>query len=159
MAGSIAQPLAERFEPAGPVSVFLIHGTADPITPVEGGGVIRGLRGRVASAMDSARLWAHNNGCSDPPETGKLEDRARDDGCTTRWFRWRNAQQGVDVTLFLVDGMGHTWPGRDPYLAERVIGPSCYDFDASALIWQFFSEHPKTTTAARPAQRREPSRR
>jgi polyhydroxybutyrate depolymerase len=147
VAGSIAQPLAERFEAAAPVSVFLIHGSADPITPVAGGGVLKGFRGRVAGTVESARLWARIDGCDQTPDSGTLQDRVPEDGCTTRWFRWRNADQGVDVTLFLVDGMGHTWPGHDPYLPERLIGRSCYDFDATALIWQFFVEHPKAAAA------------
>ena len=141
--GCIAQPLGDRFEPDEPVSVFLIHGNEDPITPVGGGGVLRGFRGRVLGAVETAQLWSKANGCQETPEGGVLDDEV-DDGCRTRWLRWRNQTRGVDVTLFLIDGMGHTWPGRPPYMAEPIIGRSCYDFDASLLIWRFFAEHPKS---------------
>ena len=143
--GSIAQPLANHFDPHIPVSVFLIHGTHDPITPAEGGGVLRGFRGRVLGAMDSAKLWSKANGCADSPEIGALENRVND-ACSTRWYRWRGEDQSGDVILFLVEGMGHNWPGRDPYMAEQIIGRTCYDFDASQVIWRFFKEHPGGTS-------------
>lgn len=32
---------------------------------------------------------------------------------------------------------------RAQHLPERVIGRVCRDFDATALIWEFFRAHPK----------------
>jgi poly(3-hydroxybutyrate) depolymerase len=39
-------------------------------------------------------------------------------------------------------GGGHAWPGSKPYLPQKSIGFTCYDFHASLEIWNFFKSLP-----------------
>jgi polyhydroxybutyrate depolymerase len=47
VAGGIADPFYQRFSPDRPVSVLILQGTADPLVPYGGGGVLRGRRGKI----------------------------------------------------------------------------------------------------------------
>lgn len=42
-----------------------------------------------------------------------------------------------------IDGGGHTWPGGDSYLAERIVGKVTCDWDSS-LICEFLSQFDRT---------------
>jgi polyhydroxybutyrate depolymerase len=44
------------------------------------------------------------------------------------------------VTLAVIEGGGHTWPGGYQYLPERFIGRTSRDIDANSLIWNFFKK-------------------
>ena len=56
VAGTVPEPLLAT-EPAGPVAMMGVHGTADPIVPYGGGPVAGGgRRGRVAS-VDATAAW------------------------------------------------------------------------------------------------------
>jgi hypothetical protein len=44
------------------------------------------------------------------------------------------------VALFVIDGGGHTWPGRE--LSARFLGKSALVLPANDLIWKFFEDHP-----------------
>ena len=45
---------------------------------------------------------------------------------------------GAEVVLIVVEGGGHTWPGRKP----RFRGKSALNISANDLIWEFFEKHP-----------------
>jgi polyhydroxybutyrate depolymerase len=47
------------------------------------------------------------------------------------------------VALLRLEGGGHTWPGGAQYLPAMLVGRVCRDFDATAVIWEFFRRHPK----------------
>jgi poly(3-hydroxybutyrate) depolymerase len=40
-----------------------------------------------------------------------------------------------------VEGGGHNWPGGG-LLPEAIVGHMTEDIDASALMWEFFVQHP-----------------
>jgi polyhydroxybutyrate depolymerase len=44
------------------------------------------------------------------------------------------------------DGGGHTWPDGPQYLSKPVVGPVSHQFNASDVIWQFFSGFTQTVT-------------
>jgi polyhydroxybutyrate depolymerase len=50
---------------------------------------------------------------------------------------------GAEVSVYVVQGGGHTWPGGLQYLPERSIGKTCRDIDACDTIWAFFHDHPR----------------
>ena len=51
---------------------------------------------------------------------------------------------GTEVAFYKIDGGGHAWPGEDSApLAFRHPGNTPRDFDAGAVIWDFFQRHPK----------------
>ncbi len=143
VAGTLAEPLLDQFLPTQPVSMFLIQGTADPQVPYRGGGVDEGRRGRIIGVDRLVKMWVDYDGCQSPPETGELPDLAPFDQCHVRWQNWRGGRNGTDVTLYTIEGGGHTWPGSLQFLPKFIIGPVCRDFHATAVIWDFFEKHPK----------------
>jgi polyhydroxybutyrate depolymerase len=47
---------------------------------------------------------------------------------------------GAEVVLVVIEGGGHTWPGREPRL--RALGASTQDISANDMMWEFFQQHP-----------------
>lgn len=143
--GGIADPFHERFDPAQPVSVLIVQGTADPLVPYEGGkiaGPDGKNRGGIIATDEAVRLWTRANGCSPEPEVAWLPDRDPGDGCRTESRTWSGGRDGTEVVLWRIEGGGHTWPGGLQYLPARIIGPVTRDF-GSQEIWEFFERNPK----------------
>lgn len=141
--GGIADPFQQTFNPDRPVSVLILQGTADPLVPYDGGGIIKGRRGRIISTEEAARLWAQHNGCRAAPVRQVLPERDPTDGCRVIVSTWSRCREGTEVALYSLEGGGHTWPGGSQYLPEFVIGKVCREFDATALVWDFFKGHPR----------------
>ena len=138
--GGIADPPEAWLRPEQPVSVLMLQGTRDPLVPYHGGAVAFG-RGKIIDTEEAARRWAALNGGREPvreflPASGK-------DRCGGLRTVYPGGRDGSEVTLVRLDGGGHTWPGGAQYLPELLIGRVCRDFDATALIWDFFKAHPK----------------
>lgn len=142
VAATMGQELSRKCNPRQPVSVLLIHGTEDPLVPYEGGRVqVRG-GGEIISAPDAVKKWVGLNGCTTKPRTDSLPDAAKD-GTRTRRELYTGCKNGTEVAFLIVEGGGHTWPGGPQYLPPRRIGRTSRDFDASAVIWEFFAAHPR----------------
>ena len=63
-----------------------------------------------------------------------------DDGTTVQRKTYGPGKDGAEVVLFVINGGGHTWPGRDPrcsFSANRRKNISAND-----LMWEFFKRHP-----------------
>ena len=143
VSGGIAEPFARKFKPSAPLSVFLIHGNADPMVPYAGGDVDYSDNGRIINTGDAVKMWMQHDGVNSKPETGELDDRDKDDHCRVKWTHWLGGKSGTEILLYTIDGGGHTWPGGPQFLPVSVIGHVCRDFDAAVVIWDFFKKHPK----------------
>jgi polyhydroxybutyrate depolymerase len=143
VAGGLATPFAHRFAPTAPVSVLVMHGTADPLVPYHGGAVAGGHLGSELGAEATARRWEEADGIRADAATGELPDTDPADGCRARWQRWSGGRKRTEVWLYTLEGGGHTWPGGPQYLPRRLVGRVCRDFDATFAIWDFFSRHGK----------------
>lgn len=157
MANRLAIELSDRIAAAAPViaqipaaiastsrasravPVLIMNGTQDPLIPWEGGEAhVLGVRlGRVLSTDETVRFWTANNECGPKPLVEWLADRAPGDG--TRVCRESYAG-AAPVVLYRIEGGGHTWPGGPQYLPELLIGRTCRDIDATAIIFEFFKE-------------------
>lgn len=143
--GSPAPNLPGGCQPARPVPLIAFHGTADPISPYEGGvisfPVLDGLISTnptpltVPPVESWLAAWAERNGCQ---ETGELQ------GVTAGVIakRYSGCREGAEVRLYIVDGGGHIWPGGGE-LPAGVFGPASQAINASQVIWDFFEIHPK----------------
>ena len=108
VAGGMPEAL-RGVQPTHAVSVLLVHGTADKISPLEGGysrhlGPNGELRGRTLSLQESADRWRAIDRC--PPGPG--ETRA------TEFYSRTETGGGVGGTrvgTWTVFGGGHAWPG------------------------------------------------
>lgn len=136
VAATMGQKLAQACKPGRPVSMLLMHGTADPLSPYNGGD--EGARGVVISAEAAVGKWAGLNACNPKPTVTALPDLANDGTRVNRWV-YGGCAGGSEVTLYQIENGGHTWPSGPEYLPERIIGKVSRDLDGSAVIWSFFS--------------------
>jgi polyhydroxybutyrate depolymerase len=123
-----------------PVSIAAFQGTADPLVPYEGGGVVR-RRGQVLSAMATIQLWAGTDGCTAAPVSTLEPDRAPSDGMRVKRTVYTGCTTGREVVLYTIEGGGHTWPGGPA--SGPSIGRVTHDIGATSTIWTFFSTHPR----------------
>lgn len=144
VAATMGVELAARCSPARPVPVLMVNGTDDPLVPFQGGQIrLPGgqLRpGRIASVADTVALWARHNGCAGSPRITREPDRDPTDGVTVRREALMGCGGGSEVTLYVMEGGGHVWPGGPQYLPSLIIGRTTGDI-GSEVIWGFFARH------------------
>jgi polyhydroxybutyrate depolymerase len=135
---------AHSCNPARPLAVFALHGTADPIVPY-GGGPITGHgpdAAEVLSVPDTIALWSAKNACPAPPPPTALPDKVND-GTHITITTSGPCRDNTRVQLVTVEGGGHTWPGTTPNLPEKVIGKTSQNLNTAQAIWDFFAaQHP-----------------
>jgi polyhydroxybutyrate depolymerase len=124
--------------PSRPVSVLAAHGTADPIVPFDGGGMVgRGGASDVVAAPAMVARWQQIDQCPAMPSQNVLPGNG--DGTATTSLTYSPCAAGTAVEFMRIDGGGHTWPGAPPILPE--VGAASHAFDASEASWQFFNAH------------------
>jgi polyhydroxybutyrate depolymerase len=138
VAGPMPVPVAGSCHPSRPIAVLEIHGTADPLVPYGGGQVHGASGGVVRSVAWTFARWRAVDRCRPSPASALLPDTARD-GTRVRVSRGSACTPGAPVVLYTVTGGGHTWPGGEQYLPSALIGATSRQFDASQVIWRFFS--------------------
>ncbi len=123
---------ASECRPARPVSVLVIHGTADRNLPFDGGPGARAVEvHEVRSVAAALEFWRRNDRCAEPP-------RVEQSGSVTR-TRQSGCSEGSEVELVAIEGGGHSWPGGERM--ARFLDPPSTAIDASAEIWRFFARH------------------
>jgi polyhydroxybutyrate depolymerase len=127
----------ETYEPKLPVPVLHIHGTADSLVPYEGSSPKIAAFLKFLSVEDTVATCVRRNGCATCPRITQLpmpKDQLR---ITRRVYE--AAPGGAEVILYVVDGGGHTWPGR-PF-GGGILGSYTMNIQANDIIWDFFSRH------------------
>jgi polyhydroxybutyrate depolymerase len=120
-------------DPAEPVSLIHVHGTADTSVLLEGG-VGSGVAGvAFRSTAGSLAAVTSPQGCDDEPVDEV--DGANPALSTSTW----SCPEGAEVRLALVEGGAHGWFGGAR--ADRRDGPAVVD--SSLLIWDFLRQHPR----------------
>lgn len=134
VSGAYNYPLASC-NPAKPVPFIAFHGTEDNAVPYEGG--VNNTYGTVyPSIPEFFKSFATINQCSetnDLPQEGEISSTD-----------YTQCAQNADVVLYTIHGGGHTWPGDTP-AATPTWGYTTQQIDATALMWQFFEQHPLPT--------------
>jgi polyhydroxybutyrate depolymerase len=136
VAGTMA---IETCRPCRPVPVLHFHGTKDGLVLFDGPDERTPKNLKFLSVEDSIRAWARANGCPETPVVAEMPDRA-EDGTEVRVKTYGPGKDGSEVILYVIEGGGHTWPGREPLLP--FLGKSTKDISANDLIWDFFQRHP-----------------
>ena len=139
VAATMPEPLAPACKPSQPVSVMYMHGTKDPLVPIDGGPVA-GTHGTCISLADAAQFWRRADHTSDSPAEEDLPVR-EDDGTGVHRQVWKGGRQGTEVVVYTVKNGGHTWPGGMQYLPPLIVGKVTHQMDATPVIWEFFSRH------------------
>ena len=149
-------------EPAMPVAILHIHGTADRCATYRSGSCggcfnefLQSLGVKVpqcsnqicVGAEESVAQWAARNGCAASREV------VYEKGATT-CLKFQGCPSAGTVELCRIEGGGHTWAGGvhslkactdDPNgrvcrLWEAIVG-KIPNFPASAEMWEFFARH------------------
>lgn len=112
---------------AAPTPVMEIHGTADAVVNYNGSN-------GILSIPDVLNFWIQKNGL-DPLAVIRtsVADININDGATAEHYVYPGMHE---VEHYKVINGGHTWPG-----SPIVFGTTCQDFNASEVIWKFFSKH------------------
>lgn len=122
-----------------PVPVIHFHGSADESLPF-GGGFGKGLSDTNFYPVEqSIRDWVKANGCNEQPIVDTLSDTANDGTKIIRKL-YGGGKDGAEVVLIVVEGGGHTWPGREA--RAKVLGKSTKNISANDMMWEFFLKHP-----------------
>jgi polyhydroxybutyrate depolymerase len=122
--------------PARPISVIMFAGTADPLNPLHGGPVQYPWGGGEVKAPmgDSVAAWAKALTC--PPEPTATRPRG---GVSVTTYT--PCAEGSEIVYYIIEGMGHVWPGRLSALPERIAGKPTDKVQATDVIWAFFVRH------------------
>lgn len=102
-----------------PVPVLSFHGLADAQNTYEGNATGRGVEW-LESVPEALAGWARHNGCN---ADVILDDPAG----PLSTMRYEGCNEGAEVRLIRIDGLGHTWAKAD--------------VDATAVMWQFFRNY------------------
>ena len=131
-----AQPAHWDCKGAKPVATVAFHGTADSLTPYQGGATpIAPMQ--LANIPDWTARVAERNQCASGPSETRVS-------ASVRGSNYTHCANQADVILYTIEGGGHTWPGGKP-LAEWITGNTTREIDASRIMWQFFVAHPLGT--------------
>ena len=123
----------EECQPARPVPLVAFHGTSDPIVPYEGG-PSASFDIPFPALPEWIERYAERNGCASDPEQIAWHG-------AVSGIQYSRCDQNAEVLFFTIQGGGHSWPGGEP-LPEFIVGQTTQDIDATAVMWQFFQQHP-----------------
>jgi polyhydroxybutyrate depolymerase len=137
----VAGPMGTaKCAPKRPVPVIHFHGDDDQFAPFNGGKGEKSLTGTDFYSVDhSIRAWVKANGCNEEPTIERLPDKAKDGTKVTK-KTYGGGKDGAGVVLIVIEGGGHTWPGREP--AVKWLGKTTKNVSANDRMWEFFEKHP-----------------
>ena len=139
--------MVEECRPSEPIDVIFFHGTADHSVQVEGNFSKKSQPRRAFPPLQSQiDQWRKLNRCPDEAEITYERGEVR---CRT----YGPCAEGTEVTVCMISGGGHTWPGGKPIM-ERQLGHTTSDISANEAMWNFFQEK---QLIRRAADRKEPT--
>ncbi|WP_395400635.1 alpha/beta hydrolase family esterase [Pseudoduganella sp. UC29_106] len=131
-------------EPAQALPVMAVHGTADKITPFDGGEVghflLRG-RGSAISVERTLAIWRKVDQLPDAAQEGALPRRRESGDTSARRYVWGADPQGMQVEFIKVEKGGHTEPSighRMQWYVNALLGAQNADFETAEEAWAFF---------------------
>lgn len=135
--GSMTRTYAETRRPTKKIPILIMHGTADPVVPYNGGETYAGpgMKPVFLSAEENAQWWAMQFGCTDEPEITRLPDSNPQDKFYTEVYHYPCEPA---VVLYKIYGGGHTWPGNKNWYPSFIVGDTAPEPNASKVIWEFF---------------------
>ncbi len=125
-----------------PIPVMIVSGTKDEFIPFNGGKT-KFKNEDVKSSQETVDYWIKNNNLSkedvlktDIPQT------INDDDSTIKKYVFGNSENQKQVVYFVVDGGGHTMPGKKYVLStfkQRIVGRQNQDVEGAEIAWNFFN--------------------
>ncbi|MDA8542112.1 hypothetical protein N9K97_05155 [Gammaproteobacteria bacterium] len=121
--GSMSSETYESCNPDHPTSILQVHGSIDVTVPFQGNSAL-GMR----SVNDVMDYWKLYNACDVDP-TSIITDYF-DIEIAVQHDTYSNCLNDVNVELYKIEGMGHTWPYKGRY-----------GISATEIIWEFINTH------------------
>ncbi len=133
VSASMTEMLKRKCTNPPDIPLLMINGTADPIVPFDGGYIRFGKLklGRVIPVMDVISFWTGGN-C--PVEKEVID--SIDDGTRVVVLNYSCKNK---VILYKIENGGHTFPGGNQNLPERIVGKTTKEINAADMIIQFFN--------------------
>jgi polyhydroxybutyrate depolymerase len=145
---NLTDDMANACQPAKPMPMLMINGTADPLIPYDGGrGTSRFAVDGFWSVAKTLTFWRRANGCQ-TGDAAATDLNRRDQSDPTSVTRIDSrCPPGRDVVLYRVNAGGHRMPGasadvRFPRIVSFLLGPQNHDIDGAETIWAFFKKFP-----------------
>lgn len=135
VAGTLAKIVSAN-PPQLAVPLMIIHGTKDTRVPWES--KANDSKSLIFSVQETLRRWQIYCNTTSVPQTSKIEDKDKKDGCTSEKLIYKSNANPSEIVVFKVTGGGHGWPGAKP---EGESGNITNDFSATEEIWKFFKTH------------------
>lgn len=141
VAGSLVYDTRQR---TASRSVLVIHSLDDPLALYQGGEgpkrLLTGKRSHHEPIENTLKWWTENNGCLSRPVFGPvLEKMHSGKKFTAQKIEYGDCRNGGKVVFWRLSGTGHAWPGQEPVLPERIMGPYDSVIDASEVIFSYFN--------------------
>jgi polyhydroxybutyrate depolymerase len=121
--GSMSIQTYDNCNPSQSTPVLQIHGTLDGTVPLDGNSALG-----MESIYDVIEYWRSYNLCDINPIT-RVEDFF-ELGYSLEHQTYLNCLNSVQVELYIIDGMWHTWPKEDDF-----------GVSASKVIWDFINTY------------------
>ena len=136
-----------------PIPFVGMHGTADPLSPCDGGEVASG-QGVAKSTAWTMNFWATVNDCNLTPAITNMAPTVND-GTNVDQYTYTNSAGQIRVVYYVVQGMGHQWPPSE--VISDLGGPTSLNINATDVIWDFFSNHSRQLRSTVRSRRVDPS--
>jgi polyhydroxybutyrate depolymerase len=139
---AIASVGALRAQPGparGPLSVMLVYGKLDPVTPYDGGTrhTPWGDRTGMPPVSGTIAAWVRDLHCG-----GQAAEKQVNEKVTSQ--AWSGCDGGGEVQALTIADEGHHWTGSLPDgLSDADAGPVSRAYDDTQAIWAFFAAHPR----------------
>lgn len=130
--GGMPPQIGKEFQPAQPVSIYIIQGDADRVVPIDGGGVSLGGvgRGQVLPTSETVQKYVALNGNKGEVMVTKLGEA--NDPIQVITSKYPDGTGGAKTWYSRVHHGGHAW-----YRAANTAGLS-----ATQAVWEFFKACP-----------------
>jgi polyhydroxybutyrate depolymerase len=122
-----------------PLSVMLVYGKLDPVTPYDGGTrhTPWGDTPNMPPVAATVSAWVRDLHCAPQAQTRQPDPQVLRE-------TWSGCDEGTEVQAVTLADTGHHWPGGLPdRFKPAETGPVGQSFDATAEIWSFFAAHPR----------------
>lgn len=120
--------------PTHDMPAAFVDGTSDLIVPYNG-------EPTVQSAAAATAFWAVKNGCvAMQMKTTTLPQQVKD-GTTVALTEFTQCPATAAVSLYTINGGGHTWPGSPDSLYTSYLGLTSKNLDATVELWKFLTPY------------------
>lgn len=127
----------EKIQPAQPLSVCYITGTADSLNPLNGGYPKLALGGKEQGGKAKPAVqtfiaqWVRALQCPESPDIDETSNGVRKQV-------HGDARDPSQVVCITVEGLGHHWAGGESQVPNILVGRNTNKLNATDAIWEFF---------------------